>query len=78
VVTDPDEVLDCRGQRCPLPVIALARTLSDRPIGTVLRVYANDPAAEGDIAAWCRLRDQEFLGSTAIEDGTAVDVRRLR
>ena len=74
----PDEILDCRGQRCPLPVIALARRITERPIGTVIRVYANDPAAAGDIAAWCRLRDQEFLGSARLSDGTAFDVRRLR
>jgi tRNA 2-thiouridine synthesizing protein A len=75
---EPDEVLDCRGQRCPLPVIALARHLTERPIGTVVRVYANDPAAPGDIAAWCRLRDQEFLGTTRLLDGGAsIDVRRL-
>ncbi len=70
------EVLDCRGQRCPLPVIALARRISERPIGTVVRIYANDPAAAGDIAAWCRLRDQEYLGESAIDNGTAFDIRR--
>ena len=73
----PDEVLDCRGQRCPLPVIALARRISERPIGTVVRVYATDPAAAGDIAAWCRLREQELLGSTQLSDGASIDVRRL-
>jgi tRNA 2-thiouridine synthesizing protein A len=55
-------VLDCRGQRCPAPIIALARRLPDLPVGAVLRVLADDPAAEGDIAAWCRMREQEFLG----------------
>jgi tRNA 2-thiouridine synthesizing protein A len=75
---EPDEVLDCRGQRCPLPVIALARHLTERPVGTFVRVYATDPAAPGDIAAWCRLRDQEFLGTKPQPDGTAsIDVRRL-
>lgn len=61
----PDEVLDCLGQRCPLPVIALARRLPRLPVGAVLRVLADDPAAGNDIAAWCRLRDQEHLGSPA-------------
>jgi len=67
------ELLDCRGQRCPLPVIALARRLPELPVGAVLRVLADDPAAAGDIAAWCRMRDQEFLGSPA---GDAYEVRR--
>jgi tRNA 2-thiouridine synthesizing protein A len=72
-VTDPDEVLDCRGQRCPLPVIALARRLPSVEPGAVLRVLADDPAAGNDIRAWCRLRGQEFVGSP---DPDAYDVRR--
>ncbi len=68
------ETLDCRGQRCPLPVIALARRLPALPVGAVLRVLADDPAAAVDIPAWCRLRGQEYLGSP-VDD--AYDVRRL-
>ncbi len=71
---EPTEVLDCRGQRCPLPVIALARRLPSLPVGAILRVLADDPAAANDIPAWCRLRGQEYLGST---DGPAFDIRRL-
>jgi tRNA 2-thiouridine synthesizing protein A len=74
-MTGPAEVLDCRGQRCPLPVIALARRLPEVPVGAVLRVLADDPAAGGDIAAWCRMRGQEFVGVAAEE---AFDVRRRR
>jgi tRNA 2-thiouridine synthesizing protein A len=73
-VTAPDPVvLDCLGQRCPLPVITLARRLSGEPVGTVVRVLADDPAAALDIPAWCRMRGQEFLGSPR---PGAFDVRR--
>jgi tRNA 2-thiouridine synthesizing protein A len=71
-MTDP-VVLDCLGQRCPLPVIELARRLPCVPIGAVVRVLADDPAAAVDIPAWCRLRGQEYVG--AVESG--YDVRRL-
>ncbi|RIV38463.1 sulfurtransferase TusA family protein [Micromonospora radicis] len=71
----PDAVLDCLGQRCPLPVIALARRLPSLPVGGVIRVLADDPAAAVDIPAWCRMRGQEFLGATA---GPGYDVRRSR
>ncbi|BCJ63466.1 sulfurtransferase TusA family protein [Polymorphospora rubra] len=70
------EVLDCRGQRCPLPVIRLARRLPEVAVGTVLRVLADDPAAANDIPAWCRMRGQEFVGPTAVGDTPAYDVRR--
>lgn len=67
------ERLDCRGQRCPLPVIALAKRLPELPVGAVLRVLADDPAAANDIAAWCRLRGQELVGSPAPD---TFDIRR--
>jgi len=65
--------LDCRGQRCPLPVIALAKRLPQVEVGDVVRVLADDPAAALDIPAWCRLRSQEFVGSPA---EYVFDVRR--
>jgi tRNA 2-thiouridine synthesizing protein A len=64
--------VDCRGQRCPLPVITLAKHLADLPVGRRLRVLADDPAAASDIPAWCRLRGHEYLGP----DETGYLVRR--
>ena len=66
-------VLDCLGQRCPLPVIALAKKMPTVGVGTVVRVLADDPAAANDIPAWCRMKGQEFVAA----DGHAFDVRRL-
>ncbi|MGX6601727.1 sulfurtransferase TusA family protein [Micromonosporaceae bacterium Da 78-11] len=66
--------LDCRGQRCPLPVIALAKNYRKVEVGEVVRVLADDPAAANDIPAWCRMKDQEFVGSPAPD---AFDVRRV-
>ncbi len=69
-------LLDCRGQRCPLPVIALARRLPHLPVGAVLRVLADDPAAALDVPAWCRMRGQEYLGDLVVDGCPAFDVRR--
>ncbi len=66
-------VLDCLGQRCPLPVIALARRLPGLPRGAVIRVLADDPAAANDIPAWCRMKNQEFVRGA----GTTFEVRRV-
>ncbi len=67
-------VLDCRGQRCPLPVIALAKRARTAAPGEVLRVLADDPAAANDIPAWCRMKQQEYLGSP---EENAFDVRKV-
>jgi tRNA 2-thiouridine synthesizing protein A len=71
-------ILDCRGRRCPLPIIDLARALPDVAIGDTVIVEADDPAAAPDIKAWCRLRGHELVASSVAADGTpAYEVRRL-
>ena len=55
-------------------MIALARRIREVEIGEVVRVLADDPAAANDIPAWCRMKDQEFLGSPGPD---AFDVRRV-
>ena len=51
--------LDCRGQLCPQPVIALARAAKAANVGTVIRIETDDPAAAVDIPAWCRMRGHQ-------------------
>src|SRR3954467_13089996 len=68
--------LDMRGKRCPLPVIELARRIGDVEVGETLTVVADDPAAASDIAAWCRMRDHEFVSTSDEGDATAYEVRR--
>ena len=69
--------LDTRGQRCPLPVIELAKHIVEVPVGDTVTVVADDPAAASDIAAWCRMREHELVGTTPEPDATAYEVRRL-
>ncbi|MCW2610472.1 MAG: hypothetical protein QOC93_2122 [Actinomycetota bacterium] len=70
-------VLDCRGQRCPLPVIVLARRIADVGPGELVRVDADDPAAPNDVAAWCRMRGHTFVGVEPQPDGVpGIVVRR--
>ena len=74
----PDLDLDCRGLRCPLPVIELARRIGEVPTGGVVGVVTLDPAARVDVPAWCRMRDQEYLGeATAVDGAPRYLVRRL-
>ena len=74
----PVPTLDCRGMRCPQPVIELARHLADVDVGGLLAVVATDPGAGPDIKAWCRMKGQEFVGEEVTQDGTPrYIVRRL-
>lgn len=67
-----DLVLDCRGMRCPLPVIELGRRIGEVGVDAVVTVVADDPAAAVDIPAWCRLRAHDYLGTGDPVDGVAA------
>ncbi|MEP6599133.1 MAG: sulfurtransferase TusA family protein [Actinomycetota bacterium] len=72
-------ILDCRGKRCPLPILELARHIGQVAVGAMISVDADDPAARADVPAWCRMREQDYLGESTAEDGTPrYTVRRMR
>jgi tRNA 2-thiouridine synthesizing protein A len=71
-------ILDCRGRRCPLPILELARHIADVAVGETITVEADDPAARPDVSAWCRMRGHEIVGETTAADNTpGYIVRRL-
>jgi len=47
-------VIDCRGLKCPLPVLRLERALAGAEPGSALTVLATDPVARVDIPLYCR------------------------
>ncbi|HVX74398.1 MAG: sulfurtransferase TusA family protein [Devosia sp.] len=49
----PDEVLDARGLKCPLPVLKMEKRLAQLPPGAALTVLATDPMARIDIPLYC-------------------------
>ena len=74
--------VDARGQRCPLPVIELARALAGAPGGQAVRLLSTDPAARTDVPAFCRLRGVELVQVSEHGDPpgghTAYLVRQVR
>ena len=56
-----DRCLDCRGLRCPLPIVKLSRTVKDLDVGQTLWVEADDPAFKSDLEAWVGATGHELL-----------------
>jgi TusA-related sulfurtransferase len=52
-----------------MPVIELGRRIADVEVGEVIAVVADDSAARHDVPAWCRMREQEYVGEDAADDG---------
>jgi len=47
------EVLDCKGLKCPQPVLKTAIKANTLPAGTTLEVQADCPTFSDDITKWC-------------------------
>jgi TusA-related sulfurtransferase len=72
----PGLVVDALGRHCPLPIIDLAKRISAVPVGGTVELWADDPAAPADVAAYCRLRRHELLGARDLPVGQAFLIRR--
>jgi tRNA 2-thiouridine synthesizing protein A len=73
----PALTIDALGRKCPIPIIMLAERIRDVPIGSVVAVLADDPAAQTDVPAWCGMKSQEFVVAEALpQGGWAFLVRR--
>ncbi|EKD29053.1 MAG: SirA-like protein [uncultured bacterium] len=47
------EVLDCRGMKCPQPVLKTAIKANSLKPGVVLEVYADCTSFPNDVTKWC-------------------------
>ncbi len=57
-----DEVLDCVGLYCPMPIAHTARKMKEMGPGQVLEVLADDKGIKEDMPNWCKMTGNEFLG----------------
>ncbi len=69
--------IDALGRKCPIPIIMLAEQIRDVPLGAVVAVLADDPAAYTDIPSWCMMKAHEFAGHRELpQGGWALYIRR--
>jgi len=57
----PDLILDARNLFCPSPVLKAAEEMDKLASGQLLRILANDPAAEEDIQRWAKRAGHTLL-----------------
>lgn len=57
-----DVVLDCRGMKCPRPIVEMAKRMRKMQPGQVLELHADDPVAKADVPAWCDTTGNKFVG----------------
>ena len=64
----PDEVLDCSGLACPMPILKTKKAVDALDPGQVLKMIATDPGSESDIDAWTQRTGHLLVGSEVAGD----------
>ena len=66
-----DQVLDCSGMLCPIPVVKTTKAIKAMEIGQILKMVATDPGAPPDMEAWSKQTGNELLEQHE-EDGKFI------
>ena len=56
-----DQVLDCSGLSCPMPILKTKKAIDAMSAGQVLKLIATDPGSIADINAWSRKTGHQLL-----------------
>lgn len=70
-VIKEDQLLDCSGLLCPMPIVKTSKAMKELQAGQVLKMIATDAGSPPDIEAWSRQTGNELLRSMT-EDGKFV------
>lgn len=63
-VVKEDQVLDCTGLLCPMPIVKTKKAFDGLESGQILKMIATDAGSPPDIAAWSRQTGNELLLSS--------------
>ena len=66
-----DQTLDCKGLRCPLPVLKTKQALDKMQVGQILEMFSTDPGSKPDMAAFSKRTGHEIL-ETHEENGVYI------
>ena len=57
----PDQVLDCVGLFCPMPILKTREAMRPMAVGQLLEMLSDDPASEADMKSWTARTGHELL-----------------
>jgi len=73
-----NQVLDCIGLYCPMPVIRTKQEMDKLAVGENLEVLADDPAAEEDLKAWAKRTGHKILEIEKINEGLRFLIKKTK
>ena len=73
-----DRTLDCTGLYCPEPVFRTRLELDTMEPGQILKILADDPAAEEDIKRLVKRLGHEILDKKTDDDTIEYTIRKTK
>ncbi len=67
--------LDCKGMRCPRPIIEIAKAARKMPPGSYLTIHADDLAFESDVKAWAENADATIVSLEKNQNKVSVQLQ---
>jgi tRNA 2-thiouridine synthesizing protein A len=61
----PDQVLDARGQSCPMPILKTKKMMKDMQSGQILEIQSTDPGTANDLPSFLGRSGDQLLGEEA-------------
>ena len=71
-----DELLDCTGLQCPLPIIKTNKMIKTMKPNQILKIISTDPVSTIDMVAWSHSSGHELLESITMSDEYIFYVRK--
>ena len=76
MTSTPDKEIDCLGLYCPEPIFRVRIAMDELKKGQVLKVTADDPAAEEDLKRLAKRLGHEVLEITHDGDEVTLVIRK--
>jgi TusA-related sulfurtransferase len=77
MTVDQERILDCTGLYCPEPVFRVRLELDEMESGQIVKVMADDPAAEEDIKRLVKRLGHEILEVKAEDETIEFIIRKV-
>lgn len=58
-----DQVLDCKGLACPMPIVRTKKAIDQLQPGQVIEVQATDKGSLADLQGWAKNTGHQYLGT---------------
>jgi len=69
--TKVDQILDCKGLSCPMPMMKLAKAVKGLKSGEVLEMLGTDPGTKSDLPRWCNKTGNTLLDESELSGGVS-------